>query len=334
MNNLDILRAFAVLAVYLFHLNNLHQMDIPFFGTHGGWFGVQLFFLLSGYLIIQSAEKYSLKTYLIHRVLRIYPAYLVAFLGVGWLIGGFSLERITQQTGDFFLNIFMLQHFSEQALHAFDSLHVTWTLTIEVLWYLLAPFMVLLLRRAPNTVLLASFALSTTWVYLASHMQLDALYTLPPEPSTHAARWLLITNAFPAQLCFFVLGAYVYYQREWLLKLNTLMLTSVLVILLVTWPLLLHKMTNPGFLSGVALAALLVIALQTATWHCRMLKWIADISYSLYLLHVPVLLVTYNSWGWRGLSGALGAFALVVLVASLSYLFIEKPAMRWARRFS
>lgn len=331
MNNLDVLRAVAILAVFAHHLAHSYHFNIPFFHQHGGWFGVQLFFLLSGYLIIQSADKYSFKTYSIHRILRIFPAYLIIYLSLGFYGGALILQHILEQPIDFIINLFLFQHFSVSALTDFNVLNVTWTLTIEVCWYICAIFLIKPIKYFPNTMLLTSFLISTGWTWLATHHQLDWIFNYALND---AHRYLFLNNAFPAQLSFFVLGAYIYFKRDFLIKRNALMLGLVAVIILSSWSEMVHLLTNPNLVSGIGLGALMVLALQTPTFYAPVLKWIADISYSIYLLHFSVLMYAYHALNWKSAIGMIGAFVLIFVIASLSYYLIEKPSMKLARKLT
>lgn len=329
MNNLDILRAIAILAVFAHHLAHVYHFKIPFFHQHGGWFGVQLFFLLSGYLIIQSADKYSLKTYSLHRILRIFPAYLLIYLSLGFYGGVLTLQRISEQPVDFILNLTLLQHFSPSAMTGFNVLNVTWTLTIEICWYICAIFLVKPLKRFPTTLLLLSFVISTLWTYLATHHQLDWLFQSPNDEQ----RYLFLNNAFPAQLSFFVIGAYIYFKQDFLTKQNPFLIMLIGVVILSSWAEAVHLLTNPNFISGIGLAAIMIIALQAPTLYVPFLKWIADISYSIYLLHFSLLLYAYHHLNWKSDASIWGAITLILTIATMSYYVVEKPAMRVARKY-
>ena len=80
--SIDTLRALAIAAVVLFHADAHLAVRVPVLSASGGLLGVQLFFLVSGYLVSRSARHHFLRTYVIRRVLRIYPGYLAALLGV------------------------------------------------------------------------------------------------------------------------------------------------------------------------------------------------------------------------------------------------------------
>ena len=56
---IEYIRSFAVISVFLHHVGVYYNLDIPYFKVHGGWLGVYLFFIISGYLITKNIEKYT-----------------------------------------------------------------------------------------------------------------------------------------------------------------------------------------------------------------------------------------------------------------------------------
>jgi peptidoglycan/LPS O-acetylase OafA/YrhL len=329
MNNLDTLRAFAVISVVLQHFCYIYNYNIPFFTMNGGWFGLQLFFVLSGYLIIQSAIKYSAKIYFIHRCFRIFPAYLVIFLLVCWLAGVLSINKISREPMEFLINLLLLQHISPNALVHYDILHVTWTLTVELFWYIFALLFLWPLRRFPEVMLSGSIALSIIWRYSADLHYLDNLLTpndIIPEASQ---RYFFLNNAFPAQLCFFVMGSYVYIRREILLKCHVSVYFCLIVLFLA--PQLFKFTTSPDFHSGLGQVGMLLIALKIPIWKSKVIGWLSTISYSLYLLHFIVFLVFKDILLWDSVIGSLCALVVAVCLASISFYVIERPAMKLAR---
>lgn len=336
INNIDILRAVAIIAVFSQHLFHVYKIPIPFFGQHGGWFGVELFFLISGYLIIQSAEKHSMKAYVIHRVFRIYPAYLLVFLVFGVLTGMCSVQRISNNSGDFMLNMVLMQHLFPKALMTFDILHVSWTLTVEVLWYVLAPLLVIPFKKYSLQTLVLSFLFSTIWVKLCTAGKLDFIYLKTFQDmgaNIPAMKFLVMNNSFFGQLCFFFIGAFIYQNRERLIRVNTLVLVFVFSWVFY-WPVIIGHFTNPNFISGIGIGALFIIALQTKVLESRILKFIADMSYSIYLVHFPVILHVYHNLKMQSLKGALLAIAITLLLSAVIYHTVEKPMMKYARSLS
>jgi hypothetical protein len=103
-----------------------------------------------------------------------------------------------------------------------------------------------------------------------------------------ANRYFYINNAFPGQLCFFVIGAYIYMQRERLFKINYFVLIGAFMIVILFLSKCMHKLTSPTFVTGIGTAALFILALKAPNWGSLFLKWIANISYSFYLLHYRI----------------------------------------------
>lgn len=335
--NLDVLRALAVMAVMAHHTQSLGGFDLPFFGEAGGWFGVQLFFVISGYLITDSASRYPLRTYALHRFFRIFPAYWVAYLGVGWLAGGLFSGR-----GDawpLLLNLLNLQQLSPRALIEHDVLHVSWTLTVELLWYLLAPLLALGGRRLALPALAVAVVVSTGWSVAASLDALKPWYASglaalgqPPETGQVS---ILVNNAPPAQLVYFMLGACYFHYRERLSRAPAALLTLGLVGGLLMWKTYFYRIPSPSLFTGLGVLALVIAVLRSPASGNGLLQRVGQISYSIYLLHFPVLmwakqhLMPYS----EGVATAAAYLATLVL-ANVLYECVEKPGMRLGRRLA
>lgn len=166
-DDIDGLRALAILPVVLFHLKT------PF--AYGGFLGVDIFFVISGYLIAGiveadlAADRFSIRRFYERRALRIFPA-LFAMLAVCALVGWFALlpqefadlGRAIVATTVFTSNIFFYakaNYFS--AGSTFEPLLHTWSLAVEEQFYLIFPLLLMLLhhwRRSARIVALAALA--------------------------------------------------------------------------------------------------------------------------------------------------------------------------------
>lgn len=340
--NIDVLRALAVLAVVAHHLHVHTGLRIPYLEAYGGLLGVQLFFVLSGYLISASAAQHGLADYAVHRVLRIFPAYWVAFLGLGLLSSWrLPLERILEHPGAFALSLLNLQQLYAVSLFEMDVLSVTWTLTVEVLWYLCAPLALWAMRRSPGGTFAAMAAIAIGWALLAEGQALLPLYAgglaalerTPLPGQLH----VLIAAAFPAQLVFFGLGALVFQLRGRLGAVPWGVWPVLALLGLGTLPWHIHHPALTGLFSGVGLAALFVALLRAPdlpdVLPTRFLAFTGQISYSIYLLHFPLIVAAHKRFGHLGLVHVLITLALVYLLAWLLYRHVERPGMRWARRW-
>jgi peptidoglycan/LPS O-acetylase OafA/YrhL len=337
--NLDQLRALAVLAVVAHHLHVHTGLPMPYLDRFGGLLGVQLFFVLSGYLISASAAQHTLGHYAVHRMMRIFPAYWVAFglmaLAVSWRL---PPERIVEHPGAFLLSLANLQQLHAVALLEMDVLSVSWSLTVEVLWYAVAPLVLLLVRRNAGATFLVLLAISTTWTWLANRGALTPLYAggladlsrTPLPGQLH----VLINSAFPAQLVFFGLGALVYRYRERMAAVPLAVWPALALLGLGSlpwhtgWPLV------TGLISGIGLTALFLWLLRSPEWPLRPLQFTGRISYSIYLLHFPIIVGAYKRFGHLGPVHHLITLTLIFAAAWLLYRWVEQPAMRQARAWT
>lgn len=342
-NNLDALRALAVTSVLIHHVQATLQIQTPFLGLYGGAIGVMLFFVLSGYLISDSAARYSLKIFALHRFFRIFPAYWLAFLGIGLLSGQIGLESIRAEPESFILNLLNLQQLNAYSLFTFEVLHVSWTLTIELLWYVLAPFLMCLPLRWTLPVVGLSACISLGWWHVAQSGAVDFIFAsgfdrLKDFPAL--LKIVVIHNAFPAQLYFFALGWAVYRFQARLLQLPNAPLWLAWFGFLGYLFAVQDRPLEGGVLlggvafAGVGIASLLLLALKLPGMENRMILGVGKISYSIYLVHFPVLLYVMQALDASVYIELLVSVMLIALLASVMYVWIEKPAMRLARKWT
>lgn len=338
MNNLDALRGLAVFSVFCNHVFAYTGFQIPFLGKLGGLLGVQLFFILSGYLIIQSARRYTLKSYLIHRILRIFPTYWIVLLGLIFIFGKLDVDNIKDGITDFLWNFFAQSHWVPTALLRYDVLTVSWTLSIELAWYAMAPILIWI---EPNRlsglfwigVLIAALALSSSWVWMAQAGKLDYLYAKAiaragVSPVNEFMRFAFIVNAFPAQLVFFIIGCILWRFEAILTGLPSWLLCAAIVVF-AGWPTQWNALLrlNPSFASGIGLAGLFVLALKRPGLALKWPHWLGRVSYPVYLIHVPILLAVFQQWKLSGWLGACVAVAMIAVVSVLLHVVVEKPCI-------
>ncbi|WP_260739121.1 acyltransferase family protein [Tunturiibacter lichenicola] len=149
---LDTLRAFAIVVVMLYHLTIFGELPMRILPvTYFGWMGVDLFFVLSGFLIGQQAlkpyligQRLPIKAFYRRRVYRIFPAYLVV-LALYFLLPAWRESPHLAPLWKF-LTFTMNFGFSFDR-RAFSN---AWSLCVEEHFYLLLPLLVPLLMRRPS----------------------------------------------------------------------------------------------------------------------------------------------------------------------------------------
>lgn len=322
------LRAWAVVAVILFHFG------IP--GLAGGFVGVDIFFVISGYLmtgiIIGGLERptgLSLAAFYLARARRILPALLAVgatLLAAGWFcLSASEYDRLATEVlyaSTFLSNIQLARSvgYFDAGAHEKLLLH-SWSLSTEWQFYLLLPVLLLLiwkLRPGRHSLLLtmtAGLLLSLlTCLYLTGTRPASAFYLLPSRAWEMLAGGLLYLNPRPLRAS---------WQRtaEW--AGFGLILASIL--------LLDGSLPWPGWraLLPVCGAVLVLLAARQNSWLTAhpVAQWLGNCSYSLYLWHWP-LVVALNYLQWHQPLAIAAALLLTLLLGWLSWRLIEQPARR------
>ncbi|WP_346399814.1 acyltransferase family protein [Pseudomonas syringae] len=321
------LRAIAVIAVLLFHF---HPDWLP-----GGFAGVDVFFVISGYLITGiilrglRSGKFRLATFYTSRARRIVPALAVLCFAL-LLLGWFSLlpldyralgTHVASSLG-FVSNIVYWReagYFTASA-HEKWLLH-TWSLSVEWQFYLLYPIALLMLSRFVALhnlrwwVLGASLTGFVACVSASSQWPEAAFYLLPTRA------WELLAGGVA---CLFPLQLKALQQRV-LEHIGLTLIVAGFFLLSVqdTWPGYLVLMPVLGTF------AVIVAARNDSLLTCNPLaQWTGTRSYSLYLWHWPVV-VWMNDAGLLGETRAvLVGIGMAVTLGLVSWWLIEQPASR------
>lgn len=332
--DIDGLRAIAVLAVILFHSG---------LGAPGGFVGVDIFFVISGYLITSillvemESPGYRLLSFWERRIRRILPALFTMLLGCTALGLVFLLPRDllllveSAAAAAFFCSnfLFIQTGYFADAAQSQPLLH-TWSLGIEEQFYLLYPLVLYVLCRrfkkhlVPILTIAAIGSFGLAVVLLAKLHHSVAFFILPTRG------WELLCGAILA--C----GALKPIRQRAAREATALAgLTAIIISIWLYGP----DAAFPGpaaLLPCFGTAALIwagegggAPAVATRIVGCRPLVAIGLISYSLYVWHWPALyLLNYLSNG----TARLGSIALALLasaaIAYASYRYIERPFRR------
>ncbi len=346
---LDGLRAIAVGAVLLYHAG---VTWLP-----GGFLGVEVFFVISGYLITallatewRAHGRLDLGTFWFRRARRLLPAivllllvvlvYAVLFLPseVARLRGD-SLAALAYATNWYF--IFRQQSYFE-AIGRPSLLQHLWSLAIEEQFYVIwPPVLLLLLRRWEQR----RIALILLGVAACSTLLMALLYRAEVDPSrvyygtdTRAAG-LLLGSALALAWAPWRSATRIATALAVRLDVAGLGALGVLLLCFVGFDQRQDFLYRGGF-AIVALATATVIAgsvvpgarLLPGLLELPPLRWLGERSYSLYLWHWPIFTTTRPMIDLRmeGLPLFVLRFALTLLVADLSYRFVETPIRRGA----
>lgn len=370
------LRGIAAICVVFFHarLIMFTQWKDPLSEytqfIENGYLWVDLFFMLSGFVMMhiyhktfsEGVSRVQWQQFMWLRFSRIYPLFLVTLLvlvlwesikyfsGIGfyggplfesWGVSGIpAFEGPFNRSDTLASNFMMLQ----AVIHKDLSWNISsWSLSVEWLCYLVFPFLVpLLSSRLRMTLWLPALALSVLFGINSTHGSLDITGDL---------------FAFVRGLCSFALGAWMRNivvspaVKKWIS--SDAVLLSVFVSSL--WLLHLPRQDNHNVVTIMVFALLVFVAAHQSERKTpvfkmldnRVTRFLGDISYSVYLWHVVLLLpaievmnlvipdllglwLSQTSW-LAGVTGAIVFLLLTVTVSTFSYYYLERPAMKFLR---
>ncbi|SDM12647.1 acyltransferase family protein [Maricaulis salignorans] len=337
--DIDGLRALAVMAVVLFHID---KTWVP-----GGFIGVDIFFVISGFLITGNITsdigqgRFSIAEFYQRRIKRIIPA-LVALILVTLVAGQIimlpadfkdlslsSVFSVLSLANFYFLFSVDTGYFADDST-TIPLLHL-WTLGVEEQFYLLWPLILAAWgTRGYSRLVLAGLAM----VALASFLL--AQFVAPSAPMT--AYYMLPMRAgqlLAGAIC--LMAVRHHYRDARLPRLLREMLALLSLALIAGSLVFIHEGDLfPGFLAiPVTLGAVGLIYVGSAggslvnrALSFRPFVWIGLISYSLYLWHWPVLAFARYLAGDLDLQLKLICFAIMMAASILSYRLVEQPLRR------
>jgi peptidoglycan/LPS O-acetylase OafA/YrhL len=319
---LDVFRLTAALLVVSWHLafaSHVHNGAVLWVARHG-WMGVELFFMISGFVICMSSWGRGLGEFFVSRVVRLYPAYWFAVLLTTAVLTVWPIhQRPLGQLG-VVANLTMLQQFL-MVPNVDDSY---WTLAVELLFYLL--FAVVVWRGVTYRRVVTFCVMWTVAAIIA--------------PQT-GAPWLVTVFASP-YAPYFIAGVALYLMHRFG---PTLLLWGILgmsyMIALAGLPALNYfahvPLPGAGAVITVFFAAMIAVALGWFRWFRWRIGIVAGaLTYPLYLIHqtVGLTIVDEARLHLRLPPAALflGTVAVMLVAAYLIYRLVERPGQRCLKR--
>jgi peptidoglycan/LPS O-acetylase OafA/YrhL len=355
IDDIEILRGFAVVIVALHHMNgSLYRFpaeSIPgaFFQWFAGGAGVDLFFAISGFVIARSMLprypaditradfKQIAYNFWVRRIFRLLPS---AWLWLGIIL---LLSAVYNDSGAFgtlkanlegtvagvlqIANFRFADGFKQYPLGS--SFHY-WSLSLEEQFYLLFPFLALLGRRALVVVLVAAI--------------LFQMY----QPRGYLVWYLMFrTDA----ICFGVLVA-IMHTTPWFGRLKKMCTDHALIVALLIPPLLAvvaaagsHGADLMAYKKNyIAVASLFLVLFASMNFDVvakvvprpKMWVWIGTHSYAIYLIHVPIFRVVKETYHRIGadmsstiILAVVVSVGLIAFAAHLNFRFVESPLRKW-----
>lgn len=325
---LDSLRGLAATAVLLFHVTYFNdQQHASPVAIWWGHYGVELFFVISGFVILMTIEKSSnLWQFVVSRFARLYPTYWCAVLLTTLVIVTFRQSEIPSPAR-LLANLTMFHSFMFMRISSIDGSY--WTLTRELLFYLMigAWFR----WRRPQFPDIEPYALC--WIAVVVLIRLGTRVLGRQEaPSIIAAPLLMDYGQF------FVIGMSLYrFYSGRSTRATWLMLAGACLLSLFGGD---FKSLSPEPISYFLLTCLMAAAVwgavryRPAILRNEVLLFCGSISYPLYLIHqrISTDLIAYSTRSGRSwLESAVGIVGAIVIVSYAVHRFIEEPGRRYLR---
>lgn len=323
--HIDGLRAFAILSVLLYHA-------FPTFCS-GGFIGVDVFFVISGYLITKGLlndlqeNKYSIGSFYVRRIRRIFPAYMSVILfslilGCICYYGNdlLNLSKTALSSAAFCTNVYFYLrsgYFSPNA-HENPLLNL-WSLSVEEQYYIFFPLLLAALYKffpkALKCTIWIFFIVSLILCGIITHQNAKlAFYWLPFRA------WELLAGSLLA-----------IHSKEHFLHIRFNI--TIIIALVCLFFLLASTIPFPGIVAVLPVLCAVLLLLSGDTGYAKNILehpytvYIGKISYSLYLYHWPLLVFSHYLLDdiWGNSNAAFSAVGLSLLISHFSWKYIEMP---------
>ncbi|MEM8673261.1 MAG: acyltransferase [Cyanobacteria bacterium P01_G01_bin.67] len=324
-NNFDLIRLLAALIVLIGHTGYVSQNEafLDFSRIFSSKVAVDSFFIISGFLIFRSFENSSsLGSYIKKRVKRIVPGYAAVII-----ISAFALYFVSSVSFTEYFNLEFVKYivfnlttlnFLQPDLPGVFETHPVpmvntslWTIKVEVMFYIVVPFIAYILRKTNKVWAIAA-------IYLSSILYSTVIVQLVERLNSPSL--MILEHQLPGQLAFFMSGALLYYfYDQFHHHAHTFLAIAALIITVHNFA------TEIYFLYPIALGVVVI-------YFCLIFKYLGnfskhgDFSYGIYIWHLPIMQVIYHfnlfEQPWLG---ALLSYLCVFLVSYISWNYIEKP---------
>lgn len=335
-------RGFAALLVVMFHFSFMYIGKVEPFNTAflNGGFGVDLFFLISGFIITYVTEKKShVAVFFLKRFFRIYPLFLFVLIISSIFLVRYNVHPVWSMIKS---GLFILQDYNRPAPEFdFNFIGPAWTLSYEIWFYFV--FGVAMMICHSHRVIIASVMMLAQTFLLQSiftgSVSLRSDYVASIRDSSYADHAL---KFFSTSLHLeFILGMWlcVAFTRGWL-NIRTIATYPIMGVLfaLSGWLYFSDVVYGSGVTKFylIALPLFIAITLYEAnfkTFNSRILSFFGDISFSIYITHffMMYLLLEHPPFFWQeasNLTKLIASTISAIIFAFLLHKLVELPFIK------
>lgn len=352
MVSLDFYRALAIILVFLNHSAIIFQNNggevlglFRFPMIHSGWSGVQLFFVLSGYLIgyqlwseLKQSETINFKTFFIKRTFRIWPLYyFICFI--------FIFSRGLLSDYSYFSDLYFLSNYLDEGV-----IKGSWSLSVEEQFYLISPLFLFICVKylrlnldRVRYVLYFIFLLAPVIRFFTLKYGLGTLS--PPVSDVINHLYTPIHTNYDSLIVGLILSNFKVQNLNTKLK-DFLPKLLCLLVLVVAGRLFYKNLFNYSLLAILFGSAVWIGVLKENIFakflDFKVVSLIAKLSFGIYLWHFQlgkwmypkiIELLGSSSLVVQYLVGVLSLSLIVIIASSITYLLIEKPALNYRKKF-
>ena len=354
ITSIDGLRAFAVIAVILYHLN------VPF--AQGGLLGVTVFFVISGYLITglltaewESSGSINLLQFWLRRIRRLFPAIVAVIVVMAALFALLSPVLLTKMRPDILPGLFWFENwwYIVRGISYFDAIGAPsplshfWSLAIEEQFYLVWPILLLGMFKAK----VGEKGVRRVCLVLAVVSALAMALLFDPHGDPSRVYYGTDTRAFSlligAWLSFIWPGTQLTEESTRDVSASSVRMLDlaglVAFIGIILMCVFVNGLSDFMYYGGLFLCSILTAVVIAALSHPRSqlariaawgpFVWVGQRSYGMYLWHFPIVLLFAQLFNVHGVYPwwfDLLVITVVCAVSAASYAFIENPIRRGA----
>ena len=344
-DNVNLLRAFAALAVVVYHVIEhskwtAYPTEGPLVTFRIGWIGVDLFFVISGFVITYSAlalwraEPAAFqRRYWARRISRIVPLYVLTM--AAWIVLVAPAHSPREWAWQLFAHLTFIHGFFPSTHSSIDG--VNWTLAIEMQFYLAVALLVRWIDRTPGwRVVLWAFAISWAWrasmFVIYGHGDTFPLWMhvtqLPGTLDEFAAGILLAKSVLD--------GRDARQPVRWLVAAGATGYAAMAIFwaraeywndaaMVIFW-----RSSAAVFLFCVVAAAVQLPQAIARRW-LKPVDYLGEISYGIYLWHLFAVQLVILELGMARGEALVAVVAITLLLSAASWRYFERPIMRLAR---